>query len=99
MLTLSHVMSQKWIAQYGWGHNEMWMDMRRYHYTDVDASGTEVFRGFAAPTNLYPDNGNKIVQRIRPRFNSEYVWNLPALTVIGGDKLDYHTVPLWIIQP
>ena len=29
------------------------MDMRRYHYTDIDpVSGTQVFRGFAPPTNL-----------------------------------------------
>jgi len=100
VLTISHIMSQKYIAQWGWGHNELWMDMRRYHYTDIDpVSGTEVFRGFAPPTNLYVDNGGKIVQRIRPRFNSEYVCNRAGLDVIGGLALDYHTVPLWIIQP
>jgi hypothetical protein len=99
-LTLSHIMSQKFIAQFGWGHNEVWMDMRRYHYTDIDpVSGTQVFRGFAPPTNLYPNNGGQIVQRIRPRYNSEYVWNIPALTAIGGLALDYHTKPLWITQP
>src|SRR2546430_5310003 len=75
-LTRSHVMSQKFIALWGWGHNEIWMDMRRYHYEDLDpVSGIEVFRGFARPTNLYPDNQGKLVQRIRPRYNSEYVWN------------------------
>jgi hypothetical protein len=100
VLTISHIMSQKYIAEWGWGHNELWMDMRRYHYTDIDpVSGTEVFRGFAPPTNLYVDNGGKIVQRIRPRFNSEYVWNRAGLDVIGGLALDYHTVPLWITQP
>src|SRR5881409_2228858 len=53
-VTLSHIMSQKYIALWGWGHNELWMDMRRYHYTDVDAaSGIEVFRGFAPPITLY----------------------------------------------
>jgi hypothetical protein len=99
-LTLSHIMSQKFIAQFGWGHNEVWLDMRRYHYTDIDpVSGTQVFRGFAPPTNLYPNNGGQIVQRIRPRYNSEYVWNIPALTAIGGLALDYHTKPLWITQP
>ncbi len=98
-LTLTHIMSQKYIALWGWGHNELWMDLRRYHYTDMDpASGKQVFPGFAAPTNLYPDNGGKIVQRIRPRFNSEYVWNIPALQAIGGMALDYHTKPLWITQ-
>jgi hypothetical protein len=100
VLTLSHILPQKYIAQWGWGHNEVWMDMRRYHYTDVDpVSGVQVFRGFAPPTNLYPDNGGAVVQRIRPRYNSEYVWNRPGLEVIGGLDLAYHTKPMWIIQP
>jgi hypothetical protein len=101
-LTLTLIMSQKYIAQWGWGHNELWMDMRRYHYTDVDAaSGTQVYPGFTPPgsTILYPDNSGKIVQRIRPRFNSEYVWNRPGLDVIGGLALDYHTKPMWITLP
>lgn len=101
-LTLTHIMSQKYIAQWAWAHNELWLDMRRYHYTDVDpASGMQVFPGFAPPstTNLYPDNGGKIAQRIRPRYNSEYVWNRPGLDAIGGLATDYHTKPLWITQP
>ncbi len=99
-LTLTHIMSQKYIAQWAWGHNELWLDMRRYHYTDIDpASGRQVFPGFAPPTNLYPDNGGKVVQRIRPRYNSEYVWNRPGLDAIGGLALDYHTVPMWITEP
>jgi hypothetical protein len=98
--TLSHIMTQKYIAQWGWGHNEIWMDMRRYHYTDLDpVSGTQVFRGFTLPTTLYVDNSGKTVQRIRPRYNSEYVWNIPALDAIGGLAPDYHTKPLWITQP
>jgi hypothetical protein len=99
-LTLTQIMSQKYIAQWGWGHNELWMDMRRYHYTDMDPSGAnQVFPGFVPPTTLYVNNNGKIAQRIRPRFNSEYVWNVPALTVIGGLELDFHTKPLWITQP
>ncbi len=99
-LTLSHVMSQKYIALWGWGHNEIWMDMRRYHYTDVDSvSGLQKFRGFAPPTTLYPDNGGLVVQRIRPRYNSEYVWNQPGLSAIGALAANYHTKPLWITQP
>lgn len=99
-LTLTQIMSQKYIALWGWGHNEIWMDMRRYHYTDIDpASGKQVFPGFTPPTTLYVDNGGKIVQRIRPRYNSEYVWNVASLTTIGGLALDYHTKPLWITQP
>jgi hypothetical protein len=99
-LTLSHVMSQKFIALYAWGHNDLWLDMRRYHYTAIDpVSGTQVFRGFTPPTNLYGDNSGKLVQRIRPRYNSEYVWNRPGLDKIGGLASDYHTVPIWITQP
>jgi hypothetical protein len=99
-LTLSHIMSQKVIAQFGWGHNELWMDMRRYHYTDLDpVSGIKVFRGFTPPTTLYGDNGGQLVYRIRPRYNSEYVWNRDALNVIGGLATNYHTVPTWIITP
>jgi hypothetical protein len=99
-LTLSHIMSQKTIAQFGWGHNELWMDMRRYHYTDLDpVSGIKVFRGFTPPTNLYADNGGLLVYRIRPRYNSEYVWNRDALDKIGGLAINYHTVQPWIITP
>jgi hypothetical protein len=100
VLTLSHIMSQKFIAQWGWGHNEVWMDMRRYHYTDIDpVSGTQVFRGFTPPSNLFPDNSGKVAQRIRPRYNSEYVWNVASLKAIGADATDYHTKPLWITLP
>jgi hypothetical protein len=99
-LTLTHIMSQKYIAQWAWGHNEVWMDMRRYDYTDIDpASGRQVYPGFTPPTNLYPDNGGKIVYRIRPRYNSEYVWNRAGLDVIGGLALDFHTKIPWIFLP
>ncbi len=99
-LTLSHILSQKYIAQWGWGHNELWMDMRRFHYTDLDpVSGIQVFRGWAPPSPLYADNGGKLVYRLRPRFNSEYVWNQTGLEAIGGLAADYQTKPLWIIEP
>jgi hypothetical protein len=99
-LTISMIMMQKYIALWGWGHNEVWMDMRRYHYTDVDpATGRQVYAGFAPPTTFYVDNGGKIVWRIRPRYNSDYVWNRPGLNDIGGLAADYHTKQLWIFQP
>jgi hypothetical protein len=99
-LTMTHIMSQKAVAQWAWGFNEAWMDLRRFNYYDIDPkSGKQVFPGFQTVTNLYPDNGGKVVQRIRPRFNSEYVWNRPGLDAIGGLALDYHTKPLWITQP
>ena len=50
-LTITQIMSQKYIAQWAWGHNELWMDMRRYHYTDIDpATGAQIYPGFAPPT-------------------------------------------------
>ncbi len=100
-ITLSHIMSQKFIAQWAWGHNEVWMDMRRYNYTGMDpVSGTQVFRGFVVPAGgkLDADNNGLAVQRIRPRYNSEYVWNRDGLDKVGGLALDYHTKPLWITQ-
>ncbi len=99
-LTLTQIMSQKYIAQWAWAHNELWTDMRRYHYTDVDpASGRQVYPGFVPPTSLYPENNGKLVQRIRPRYNSEYVWNRAGLDAIGGLASDYQTKPLWITLP
>lgn len=96
-LTLTDVMSQKYIALWGWNHDEIWLDMRRYHYTDLDpATGQQVYPNFAPPTNLWPDNGGKLVYRMRPRYNSEYVWNIPALQAIGGLAPDYHTKEEWI---
>jgi hypothetical protein len=98
-ITLSHIMGQKFIAQWGWSFIETWMDLRRYQYTDMDpVSGTQVFRGFAIPLNLYPDNNGKPVQRIRARFNSDYVWNREELDKIGGLAPDYHTKPMWITE-
>jgi hypothetical protein len=98
-LTLSHILSQKYIAQWGWAHLELWMDLRRYHYTDPDpVSGTQVFRGFELPTTYDPDNNGKPAYRLRPRYNSEYVWNTQGLEPIGGNAPDYMTKILWIVE-
>jgi len=99
-LTLTQIMTQKYIALWGWGFDEVWMDLRRFHYTDTDpATGKQVYPGFSIPTNLYPDNASKPVYRIRPRYNSEYVWNIATLTALGALAADYHTKPTWIINP
>ncbi len=34
--SLRHIMLQKYIAMFGYGIVETWVDMRRYHYTDLD---------------------------------------------------------------
>jgi Starch-binding associating with outer membrane len=99
-LSLSHIMLQKYIALYVHGALETWVDMRRYHYTDT-FNGEPVYRDFVPPSgvDLYTNNGGKLIYRLRPRFNSEYVWNLNELNRIGASALDYHTKECWFSQP
>lgn len=89
-LTLSQIMLQKYIALWGYGTIEVWTDLRKYDYDPT------VFTSFTLPTTYFIDNGNKPAYRVRPRYNSEYVWNIDALTAIGGFEPDYHTRKLWI---
>lgn len=101
-LTLSQIMLQKYIAMWGYGILETWVDMRRYHYTDSYAGNPgQVYTDFTPPSggDLFPDNNNKLVYRVRPRFNSEYVWNILELQRIGATTLDYHTKEMWFSQP
>jgi hypothetical protein len=100
-LRLSHIMLQKYIALYGWGMNETWTDMRRYHYTDIEPGTTsQVYADFTLPTgiDMYIDNKGKPVYRARPRYNSEYLYNVAELTRIGAMQLDYHTMEQWFSQ-
>lgn len=92
-LTLSAIMLQKYIAMHGHGALETWADMRRHFYDPT------VYTGFTPPNPLFATNNNKLAFRARPRFNSEYVWNVDALDKIGGLALDYNTVEPWFILP
>jgi hypothetical protein len=105
-LGLNKIMLQKYIALFGFGVLETWMDMRRYHYTDPVPGGTvQVYTDFTPPsgTDLFPDNRSSangtLVYRMRPRFNSEYVWNILELQRIGATTLDYHTKKMWVTEP
>jgi len=101
-LTLSHIMLQKYIAMYGWGLIETWVDMRRYHYTDLDpVTGLQVYADFTPPSgiDLYVNNNSKVVYRARPRYNSEYLYNVAELQRIGAIALDYNTKEQWFSQP
>lgn len=100
-LTLSHIMMQKYIALYGYGALETWVDMRRYHYTDADENALQIYRGFAAPTgtDLFQNNNGKLVYRVRYRYNSEYVWNLDEIKRLGADAIDWHTKETWFSKP
>jgi hypothetical protein len=102
-LTLTHIMLQKYIALYGWGTHQTWIDMRKFHYID-QSNGKQVYAGFTppptTPTNfLLPTNNGKLVYRCRPRFNSEYLYDIPELTRIGAINLDYNTLECWFSMP
>lgn len=88
-LTLSDIMVQKYVALWGYGFEETWVDLRRYAYSQ------EVYPTFELPTSLYPDNGGLPAQRVRPRYNSEYLWNFAELQRVLADKANYHTIPVW----
>lgn len=98
-LRLSHIMLQKFIALYGFGFMEVWNDLRRFHYTDAE-NGIQVFTDFIPPSgaNLFVNNNNKWVYRARPRYNSEYLYNVAELDRIGALALDYHTKEMWFSQ-
>jgi hypothetical protein len=99
-LTLSDIMLQKYIALWGWGFFETFVDLRRFHYTDIDPiTGGQVYNGFILPSPLAPENLGKPVYRVRPRYNSEYVWNRDELLRIGALNGDYHTYECWFSQP
>lgn len=95
-LTLKHIMCQKYLSLWGWGFVENWVDMRRYNYDE-----TTIYPSFTRLNivNLFNDNGGKLAERIRPRYNSEYLWNIDALTRVGGFIPDYHTKKVWFSLP
>ncbi|MEO6547790.1 MAG: SusD/RagB family nutrient-binding outer membrane lipoprotein [Ferruginibacter sp.] len=101
-LTLTHIMLQKYIALYGWGVQQTWTDMRKYHYIDPDpATGGQVYANFTLPSgvNLIATNNGKPVYRARPRYNSEYLYDVPELTRIGAyQNNDYTTYEMWFSQ-
>lgn len=99
-ITITDIMLQKYIALWGYGFLETWVDMRRFHYIDADPeTGDQVYKNFSLPSSYYVYNNNKPVYRVRPRFNSEYVWNLEQLKTLGATNLDYHTYECWFSKP
>lgn len=92
-LTQQMILLQKYIALWGYGFIETWVDLRRFDYDPT------VFTSFALPTPLFTANGGKPAYRMRPRYNSEYVWNIDALTKIKGFDADYMTRKMWIQLP
>jgi hypothetical protein len=100
-LTITDVMLQKYIALWGWGFFETWVDLRRFHYTDADditGTGQPVYKGFLLPQPFHSSNNNKPVYRVRPHFTSEYTYNVEELKRIGVITIDYHTREMWFSQ-
>lgn len=99
-LTLTDIMLQKYIALWGWGFFETWVDMRRYHYLDLDPNtGKQVYYTFNLPTPLSTTNGGNPVYRVRPHFTSEYTYNRDELERIGALQQTYHTKEMWFSKP
>ncbi len=99
-ITLTDIMLQKYIALWGWGFFETWVDMRRYHYTDIDpATGNQVYHTFNLPPGFYVNNNNLPVYRVRPHFTSEYTYNRSELERLGILEMLYHTKEMWFSQP
>ena len=91
---MSDIMQQKYIALYMHGALETWVDMRRFRYDPL------IYTTFVPLVGIqfFPDNNGKYAYRVRPRFNSEYVWNRASLDKIGGNNIDYHTYETWNIK-
>jgi hypothetical protein len=92
-LTIQQIMLQKYIALWGYGFVETWVDLRKFDYDP------NIFLTFQLPSPLWPDNNGVPMYRVRPRYNSEYVWNIDALTKIGGFEPNFHTKKMWIQLP
>lgn len=89
-LRLADIMGQKYIVQWGWGGAEQWSDLRKYRYN------TEIFRQFI-PLSGAQLEYKEYCYRIRPRYNSEYVWNADELEKWGGLDPEYVTKPTWFV--
>ena len=79
-----------------------------YHKPDSDPG--RVYKGFFLPAadvidrrrKFSTDNQGSPCYRLRPRYNSEYMWNLPslhALLPIAGDAPNYQCSMPWFTLP
>jgi hypothetical protein len=101
-LRITDIMLQKYIGDFGWNFEECWMDLRRFHYFDIDPqTGNPVYVDFARGIPFYSANnlGPKPQYRFFPHPNSENDWNINELRRIGGLNIDYHTYETWVTKP
>lgn len=79
-------------------------------YHKPDASSDRVYKAFYLPpadiinkrSKFGTINAGAPCYRLRPRYNSEYMWNLPSLKElkpIAGDADNYHTSFVWFTIP
>jgi hypothetical protein len=79
-------------------------------YHKLDSNPERVYKGFYLPSadvvnrkTAFPAaNLGSPAYRLRPRYNSEYMWNLPSLKKllpIAGDADNYHTSMVWFTLP
>jgi len=100
-LKLSDIMGQKYIAQWGWAGLEQWCDLRKYHYSAGDVG---VFRQFklleTAEFAITVGGLGRYAYRFRPRYNSEFVWNLEELQKWSGGNINaYSIIEPWFSLP
>jgi hypothetical protein len=85
-----------------------WTNDVVYHKPDTDPA--RVYKGFNLPSADVINRRSKFAAtnlgspcyRLRPRYNSEYMWNLPSLkklTPIPGDAENYNTSMVWFSIP
>ena len=76
----------------------------------LDTDPNKVYKGFwlqpaqvqGRKSAFNTDNNGSPCFRLRPRYNSEYMWNkgnLDALKPIGGQELDYQCSIMWFCYP
>lgn len=79
-------------------------------YHKPEASADRVYKAFYLPpadvlnrrSKFGTINAGAPCYRLRPRYNSEYMWNLPSLKElkpIAGDADNYHTSFVWFTIP
>ncbi|AUC83797.1 SusD/RagB family nutrient-binding outer membrane lipoprotein [Polaribacter sp. ALD11] len=76
----------------------------------IDSDPSKIYKGlYLAPAQVQGRKGAYNIRnegspsyRLRPRFNSEYMWNLPSLEKlkpISGTADNYHTSIPWFVYP
>lgn len=103
-LTMSDIMLQKYIALWGWGFFETWVDMRRFGMYDYDDPTTmdpflEVYKNLSPLTQIDSRNNRKYAQKVRPHYTSEWTYNRAELDRLGILQNNWHVTKMWFTEP